>query len=147
MDPLLKVLIIILLGGYIAWRVWSNWQGASQYSEAQDEAMKAWKVSFQQFKIKPQFQELEAYITSKYKTTFDKPLDAESYQIVYVTLMNDKGQSFLFEDISQAKFLIAYLRGKKGKKQISMNLDTKEKFANDLGGMAFSSVVPYWAGN
>ena len=109
--------------------------------------MKAWKKSFQQFKSTPQFQELESYINSKYKSTFDKPLDAETYQITYVTLMNERGQSFLFEDIAQAKFLIAYLHGKQGKKQVSMNLDTKEKFDNDLGGMAYSSVVPYWAGN
>lgn len=147
MDPLLRALIIIVLALYIGWRVWSNWQGAGQYAEAQDEAMKAWKKSFQQFKSTPQFQELESYINSKYKTTFDKPMDSETYQIAYVTLMNDRGQSFLFEEIAQAKFLIAYLHGKQGKKQVSMNLDTKEKFDNDLGGMAYSSVVPYWAGN
>ncbi len=147
MDPLLRVLIIVLLAVYIGWRVWSSWQGAGQYSEAQDEAMRAWKKSFQQFKTMPQFQELETYIRSKYKITFDKPLDADTYQIVYVTLMNSKAESFLFEDISQAKFVIAYLSGKEGKKQVSMNLETKEMSEHNLGGMAFSAVVPYWAGN
>ena len=97
MDPLFRALIIIVLALYIGWRVWSNWQGAGQYAEAQDEVMKAWKKSFQQFKSTPQFQELESYINSKYKTTFDKPLDAETYQITYVTLMNERGQSFLLK--------------------------------------------------
>lgn len=146
MPPILRILIIIALIVYIAWRVKRSWGNARDVVEANDDAMKAWKMQFQAFRQDPRFQKLKAHLDQTYPNTLDVPADPETYQVVYVTVFDEKGQSYLFDEIEQGKFLTAYLKNAKKQLQVSLDLANGTFHENALGAVAFRTVVPYWAG-
>jgi hypothetical protein len=145
MNPGARILIIVLLIAFIAWRVWHRWQGAKEYVEADDNARKAWKEGFQALQQDERFLKLKAYAASQVHLTTDVPRD-DAYQLVYATVMDEKGSSFALQDIDEGTFLILYVKGKKGKKQFALNLKDQSLSTNDLGMLAFQAVVPPWAG-
>ncbi len=146
MSPILRILIIAALIAYIAWRLKSRWSAAGEVVEANDDAMNAWKMQFQAFRQDPRFQTLKAHLDATYPNTFDAPTDPDTYQVVYVTVFDEKGQSYLFDEIDQGKFLTAYLKNAKAQRQVSLDLTNGTFHETSLGAVAFRTVVPYWAG-
>ena len=145
-NSLVRIIAFIVAAVLIVWQVKKRWQLAGEISNADEEAMKTWKMGFQSFKQQPSFQSLKKYIDEKYPNTFDKPVDASTYQIVYITPMDEKGQTFPFEEITRAKSLVAYLKNGQRNLQIALDLQTNQIYENELGNTAFNSMVPYWAG-
>ena len=145
-NSLIRIIAFTVAVVLIVWQVKKRWQLAEEVSGADEEAMKTWKMGFQTFKQQPSFQTLKKYIDGKYPNTFDKPIDSNTYQIVYMTPMDEKGQAFPFEGISRAKSLVAYLKNGHKNLQVALDLQTNQIYESELGGMAFNSMVPYWAG-
>lgn len=145
MSPTVRILLLIVLIAFIAWRVRSRWQGAKQYVEVQDDARIAWKEGFQTLQTDARFLKLKQYAESQVKLTLDVPTD-DAYQLVYATVMDEKGTNFALQDIDQGTFLIIYVKGKQGRKQFALDLRDQSTSVTDLGMFAFQAVVPPWAG-
>mgnify|MGYP001163354796 CR=1 FL=1 len=145
MSPTVRILLLIILVTFIAYRVWSRWQGAKAVSEGDEAARLAWKEGFQALQQDPRFLELKTYTESQVTLTMDVPTD-DRYQLVYATVMDEKGSNFALQDIDQGTFLIIYMKGKQGRKQFALNLKDHSTSTNDLGVFAFQAVVPPWAG-
>lgn len=145
MSPTIRLLLLIVLIAFIAYRVWSRWQGAKAVSEGDETARLAWKEGFQALQQDTRFLELKKYAESQVALTLDVPTD-DRYQLVYATVMDEKGTNFALQDIDQGTFLIIYVKGKQGRKQFALNLKDHSTSTSDLGVFAFQSVVPPWAG-
>ena len=143
-NPFLRIIIIAVSLSYICWRLWRRWKGASDYANNELEESKIWKEGFLKFQHDPLFTTIKNYINNKYQATFDKPLDDTTYQIVYAVLLNEKGQVLHFNNESTATNLCVFLKGKKGKVQFTMNLNSKE-ISEQNSNMFYSGYVPYWA--
>lgn len=143
-DFIFKGVILVAVLAFVGWRLWSRWQGASDYVENELAEKKIWEEGFQKYKNEAVFQQMYKHIEGKYKTSFDKPLDENTYQIVYATLMDELGQPIHFDD-PKAKFLAVFLKGKKDKIRFSMNLQAKN--IEELTGFSsgYGSYVPHWA--
>ncbi len=144
MSPTVRLLLLIVLVAFIAYRVWSRWQGAKAVSEGDEAARLAWKEGFQTLQQDTRFLELKKYAESQVALTLDVPTD-DRYQLVYATVMDEKGSTFALQDIDQGTFLIIYVKGTLGRKQFALNLKDRSTSTNDLGALAFQAVVPYWA--
>jgi hypothetical protein len=146
-NSLVRIVAFIIAAALIAWQVSRRWNMAGEVSNAENEEKRVWKAGFQSFKQHPTFETLKKYIDSKYPNTFDKPTDSQTYQIVHLVPLNELGQPIPFEAISQAKSLVAYLKNSQKKLMVSLDLQTNQIYEQELSSMAFSSMIPYWAGN
>ncbi len=144
MSPSLRLLLLVVLVAFIAYRIWTRWQGASAVSEGDELERKTWKEGFQALQQDARFVELKNYAESQESLTMDVPTD-DRYQLVYATVMDEKGASHPLQDIDQGTFLILYVKGTQGRKQFALNLKDHATSTSDLGALAFQSVVPGWA--
>ncbi len=144
-SSFLRGLMLLALVIFIAWRVWLRWQQAGAVSTEDASAMNEWKMGFQSFKQDPRFVKLKNYLDQAFPNTFDAPADDQTFQIVYVTLMDEKGQSVPFQDAERATCVVAYLKNAQKKLQVSLDFQTQQTYVQELGGMAFTSMIPYWA--
>lgn len=144
MSPTLRLVLFVVLVALLTWRIWSRWQGAKDVSDADAATRQAWKEGFQALQQDPRFRELKKYTESQIKLSLDLPLD-DAYQLVYATVMDEKGQNFPLQEIDQGTFLIFYVKGTQGRKQFALNLRDRSTSTSDLGALAFQSVVPGWA--
>lgn len=137
-----RILIAIVGIAFLVWYFRNYWQKTSAYSEAEAEKQRLWEEGFSKFKNDPRFLALKKHVDAQYKTTFDKPLDDESYQIIYTTFADEKMQELPLDNPTP-KYLMIFLTGKKGKLQFTMDLHTQQ--IHETKGMGGHMYVPYWA--
>ena len=145
MDPVVRVVVIVVCVAFLAAYFWFRWKRAGQASQAMGEARESARASFEILRQSPAFVRLGQFLDTKYRTTFEPPADAETYRICYLALFDGKGNVLAASaEEAQAKFLIAYLKrdAKPARIQVAIDLASGECSEHELGMMAWSAVVP-----
>ncbi len=82
-EFLARGLVFALAVAFLGWRVYRRWKGASEYVQEMQEEERRQRASFQKMPWDPAFARLKAYLDSRYRTTFETPLDPTVFRIHY----------------------------------------------------------------
>lgn len=112
----LPIAVRVLLGvagaGLIAWRLWSRWQAAGAYVNAQAEQTRAMRALHHQLLGHPSWQRLwQALAARGYRIAVHGP-EPGAFTFGLLTLWTDRGYAFDLRDPT-IRYLNAYLRGPK----------------------------------
>ena len=144
MSPTLRLLVIILAGGYILWTLWRRIQAASATSEGEAEEQRAWRDGFTLLAQDASFAKLHAYAQSQATLTKDEPTDG-THRLTHAAVLNELGQPMPLQVLAQGAFLVLYAKGPQGCKQFSLSLKDGVLHTTELNALAYQSVVPGWA--
>ena len=141
-GTLTQGLFILFLITFLAWRMYRSWRRTTEYVDAMQEEERQQRASFARMPWDPHFMRLEAYLDSRYRTTFEVPADPSTFRIHYAIFADRMGQA-TWPGLP-ARCLTAYLKGKQGKLLVSLDLETG-RIQETRAGLFGWGMVPVWA--
>ena len=99
------------------------------------------KTDFENLKKDNQFLNLMFHINSKHRTSFDNPIDEDTYKVVYAVKMTFSGAVLKYNDPS-ARYLIAYLQSAKNNLQFTFDMKKNDINERKIPIIVFNAAVP-----
>ncbi len=139
----LNILLGIAVVAFMFWRLKNNFQAASDYVDAEEAKARKYKELLPKFKEDERYKKVKAYIDTKYKTTFDEPLDEETYKIDAIYFQVQKGvQSYCDTyDAEDPQALVFLLKSKKDRRYVSMDILSGVIVENTVGAFIYNSMM------
>lgn len=115
------VVCVLLLAAYAVWR----WRRASQYVAAREQFQQRGRENFLALKQHPLAQQIFAAIAQRHAVSWDPPADAQTYQIVWLALLDDRTTCYRVEHADRASMLVAYLARASAPAQLQVSMSLK----------------------
>jgi hypothetical protein len=120
------------LMGYLAWR----WQTAGQVPERTATTHNRARLTFEALKHDQRFEPLQQYLSSRYRTTFDAPIDTATYRICYIAMVDELGNRVFVPSGKRARYLAAYLQRADAPTRLQTTLDLRTGAISEMAANA-----------